>query len=278
MASFETMKKAEVKYFEWPDFKSYFDNHFGPIDVPASSTCPSSMPGMSGMKKRHGPGSEEKDPIPQPISPLDSRLLGAAHFNHPSLKEALKATSPSSGGILQGHLVSSAKSSPSDNETSVLPAWRNAYVHLIGFKAGNISMDSIRKISPDSGAYVNEAYPLSLDFKTEFWGSNYPRLSSLKTFYDPNNVFWTSPGINADVMRVVDGGRVCLVSVSEVSGVGGVGGGLEQTEAPKIDNPTAPVPGDWSRGENNGDRLSVFPGTSAAKKLEGCVKGAGHGY
>jgi hypothetical protein len=266
MATFPTMQKAEVKYFEWPDFKSYFDKHFGKIDG-AAETCAGGMTGMSGMKKRHGPGSEDKDPVPQPISPLDSRLLGAEHFNHPGFKEAVKATSPASGGILQGHLVSSGKSSSSDNETSVLPAWRKAFVHLIGFKAGNISIDSIRKISADSGAYVNEAHPSEASFASQFWGSNYPRLSELKRQYDPNHVFWTSPGINADAMAVVNG-RVCAVAEKSVS----------LGTAPKIDNPTAPVPRDASSRENNGDKLSAFPGTGGAKKAEGCVKGDGHAY
>jgi len=41
-----------------------------------------------------------------------------------------------------------------------------------------------------------------------FWGSNYERLSQIKTKYDPDMLFWISPGINADYMRVTDG-RVC---------------------------------------------------------------------
>jgi hypothetical protein len=269
LATFPTMQKAEVKYFEYPDFKSYFDRHFGKIDGPMDS-CAGTMSGMGSMKKRHGPGSEDKDPIPQPISPLDSRLLGVSHFNHPDFKAALKATSPAFGGILQGHLVSSGKSSATDNETSVLPAWRKANVHLIGFRAGNISIDSLRKVSPDSGAYANEAHPMEASFKSQFWGANYPRLSALKRQFDPNHVFWTSPGINADEMTVVDG-RVCVVSAEK--------SGLLDT-APKIDNPTMPIPRDFSSRENNGDKLSNFPGTGGAKKTDACAKGSAdaHAY
>lgn len=44
-----------------------------------------------------------------------------------------------------------------------------------------------------------------------FWGTNYPRLSKIKSEIDPNMTFWTSPGINADHMEAVDG-RACLIA------------------------------------------------------------------
>lgn len=43
-----------------------------------------------------------------------------------------------------------------------------------------------------------------------FWVSNYPRLSEMKSRYDPNRTFWVSPAINADHVQAV-GGRACLV-------------------------------------------------------------------
>ena len=46
------------------------------------------------------------------------------------------------------------------------------------------------------------------DWQNSFWGSNYGRLAELKSRYDPNMVFWVTPGINADHMKVVDK-RLC---------------------------------------------------------------------
>jgi hypothetical protein len=45
----------------------------------------------------------------------------------------------------------------------VLPAWRSALTHVIGYKvAGKTSVDSLRKISPNGGAYANEVrFPAS---------------------------------------------------------------------------------------------------------------------
>jgi hypothetical protein len=48
------------------------------------------------------------------------------------------------------------------------------------------------------------------NWKHEFWGSNYERLSQIKTKWDPNMVFYVTPGINADLMTVKNG-RMCFV-------------------------------------------------------------------
>jgi hypothetical protein len=53
-----------------------------------------------------------------------------------------------------------------------------------------------------------QAYYADKNWKQVFWGSNYPKLSKIKTKYDPNMTFWVTPGINADQMEVV-GGRLC---------------------------------------------------------------------
>jgi hypothetical protein len=49
-----------------------------------------------------------------------------------------------------------------------------------------------------------------VDYKEQFWGSNYPKLSQIKKKYDPNQIFWITPGVNADEMHVGKSGRVCV--------------------------------------------------------------------
>ena len=159
MASFKNMSLASAKYIEYQTFKEYYDGRFGAID----NGCPSTM-GKVPMKKRHGPGEGTVEAVPQGMTPLDSRLLGAAHFAHPNFTAALKAASPSIlgislGGGLQGHLVGGGAASIPNNETSVLPAWRQAYTHLVGMKLPGVgNVDSLRKLAPlpISGAYANE--------------------------------------------------------------------------------------------------------------------------
>jgi hypothetical protein len=149
MSSFGNMTYL-VRYDNYASYKEYFAARFGSID--GDEKC---MPAMR-MQKRHGPGQESIEAIPQGIVPLDSRLLGASHLADPGLKAALKGSAGYGGG-LQGHLVAGGKASRPDDDTSVLPAWRKAYTHLIGVRAPGISgLDAARKLAPDTGAYANE--------------------------------------------------------------------------------------------------------------------------
>lgn len=61
------------------------------------------------------------------------------------------------------------------------------------------------------GAYANEAFALEENWKQSLWGKNYEKLSKIKTKYDPDMMFWVTPGINADHMELKDG-RVCKVA------------------------------------------------------------------
>src|ERR1700761_569730 len=69
LATFKNMKKAQVEFMEYGSYKEYFDARFGKIDG-LEECATSSMAGM-GMMKRHGPGMDLADPVPQGISPLD---------------------------------------------------------------------------------------------------------------------------------------------------------------------------------------------------------------
>jgi hypothetical protein len=62
------------------------------------------------------------------------------------------------------------------------------------------------------------------NWKQDFWGPNYPKLSEIKKKWDPDMLFWVTPGINADHM-VVSNGRLCKV----------------QGAAPKVQNDACPI-------------------------------------
>jgi hypothetical protein len=125
------------------------------------------MAGMSGMKgdhsgmrimRRHGPG--EKEPVPRGITDEDSRLLGEEELAHPKLAEALEKAMPMhlENAQLRSHLVAGGKVMKlgMNDETSVNPAWRRAYVHMMTTGMGKASAQPLRDISPKGGAYVNE--------------------------------------------------------------------------------------------------------------------------
>ena len=51
---------------------------------------------------------------------------------------------------------------------------------------------------PDSGAYVNEADLREPNFRTTFFGQNYPELRRVKHKYDPDGMFIVGAGVGSE--------------------------------------------------------------------------------
>lgn len=67
-------------------------------------------------------------------------------------------------------------------------------------------MEPLRKLSPDTGSYLNEVYspyyllgdilneiqafPYEPDWQQSFWGSNYERLVEINRRVDPDDILW----------------------------------------------------------------------------------------
>ncbi|KAM7193923.1 6-hydroxy-D-nicotine oxidase [Naviculisporaceae sp. PSN 640] len=125
------------------------------------------------------------------------------------------------------------------NPPAVNPSMRNMVVHCNTFTNDAVFLQSkkellethkglsasgvaeIRALTPESGAYFNEADRLEPDFQRSFWGAEYGRLLAIKKKFDPWGLFWASntvgsedweltPGVRDGVMPTQDG-RVCRV-------------------------------------------------------------------
>ncbi|KAI7902190.1 uncharacterized protein BX663DRAFT_512034 [Cokeromyces recurvatus] len=106
----------------------------------------------------------------------------------------------------------------SKGETSVQPAFRKAVWHLIFgetykqstplsvrkkiIKRVSKAADPIRRLTPGSGAYFNEADLLEPVWHQSFWGDNYERLAKIKKKYDPTQFFncWKCIGWNEQML------------------------------------------------------------------------------
>ncbi|KAF1815079.1 hypothetical protein P152DRAFT_480166 [Eremomyces bilateralis CBS 781.70] len=197
---------------------------------------------LKNLLRRHG---DEAMSNAMGIIPLDSRLLGEKELSSPQLAEALEKSMPDMvAGQIRGHLIGGGKVLTQGQDTSVLPAWRKSYVHLIGTGVGFPDVSGLKALDPTMGAYSNEASIKEPNWKQTFWGSNYNRLSEVKTKYDPNQVFWVTPGINADQM-VVNNGRLCKAT----------GPSTNSRVPPENDNKNY---GGQSSGDDSGDG-SPFP-------------------
>jgi FAD/FMN-containing dehydrogenase len=122
------------------------------------------------------------------------------------------------------------------SDSGVNPAFRSAVMHCVIYDyapssslpdvtpaadlAGRARLsqatDLLRKVTPGSGAYINEADVLEPNWQQSFFGNNYPKLASIKADWDPWGLFWApdTPGSENWSVRTADGeptqnGRLC---------------------------------------------------------------------
>lgn len=104
-------------------------------------------------------------------------------------------------------------------DTAILPAWRSTYVHdLVSrmWAPGTPSQEveaiqkdvtyekvgALKKLAPETGAYMNEADRLDPEWVKDFYGwKNYAELSRIKDLYDPEDLFCYSTCVRASRWR-----------------------------------------------------------------------------
>ena len=60
------------------------------------------------------------------------------------------------------------------------------------------SMDQLRALVADPGAYVSESNFFQKDFQRAYWGGNYERLAAIKKRYDPDGLFVVHNGVGSE--------------------------------------------------------------------------------
>ncbi len=85
------------------------------------------------------------------------------------------------------------------------PAYPGVRGHEPNVAAGRKSADQIhrcmnelRSIAPNGGAYVSESNFFEETWQLSYWGSNYPRLASVKAKYDPIGLFFVHNGVGSE--------------------------------------------------------------------------------
>ena len=59
-------------------------------------------------------------------------------------------------------------------------------------------MNELRILVPNAGSYVSESNFFEKDWQHSYWGSNYPRLASVKKKYDPTGLFFVHNGVGSE--------------------------------------------------------------------------------
>ncbi|KAH9484479.1 FAD-linked oxidoreductase [Psilocybe cubensis] len=148
-----------------------------------------------------------QDPVGLPIA-LASRLIPAK--NHETeqsrleLRDALMNAFANSA-FSQIHITTPYGFKGSQGlDTSVHPAWRTTLYQVIlvnswfwdatnadrelAYSQSTKAVNFLRDITPDGGAYHNEADIHEPNFEESFWGGHYPRLLEIKQKYDPEHL------------------------------------------------------------------------------------------
>jgi hypothetical protein len=110
-------------------------------------------------------------------------------------------------------------------ENAVLPAWRTMAYSLIisAYPDPAASVDllervnaeviagqnNLRRLTPGSGTYVNEATFEPAYWKEDYYGVNYKRLLAVKKTYDSDVVLYGPAVVGSDYWTVASDGRLC---------------------------------------------------------------------
>lgn len=107
---------------------------------------------------------------------------------------------------------------------SVNPAFRNEAAMLIAIypvaanstpaqlavgstQLTDVVLGPIRDVTPNGGAYANEADIAEPNWQQAFFGSNYARLLTIKKKWDPTDLFYVHHGVGSEAWVVDDGDR-----------------------------------------------------------------------
>lgn len=113
-----------------------------------------------------------------------------------------------------------------NEQSSAHPAWRRTLVHATlttpwSFEAPweemlaaqdlmtDVLMPAIEAVTPNGGAYQNEADFRQPRWKEEFFGDNYSALACIKRKWDPEGFFYVTNGVESDKWTVAADGRMC---------------------------------------------------------------------
>ncbi|KAI0434031.1 hypothetical protein F5Y09DRAFT_297531 [Xylaria sp. FL1042] len=124
-------------------------------------------------------------------------------------------------------LNATLKAQPS-HPNSVHPLWRSTLLTCLVFKfwdysvewdanletqakLTNVAMPRIIAASPGGGAYLNEANFEEPNWQSSFYGSNYPRLKSIKNKYDPQGLFYARTAVGSEAWAEDGSHRLCQV-------------------------------------------------------------------
>ncbi|KAJ7920489.1 hypothetical protein B0H13DRAFT_1708620 [Mycena leptocephala] len=164
---------------------------------------------------------------------VGSRLLPRSLWEDPEQLKSLQSTIRSilEGGTAAVDFIQRPTLEVAGNpDNAVLPAWRNTERHfavvipLVDGQSEEEALNNqerittefipkLKKLTPGSGSYNNEADYQDPDFKQAFWGPNYDKLLAIKDKWDPDQLLYGSINVGGDRWKETEEGRLCRVQI-----------------------------------------------------------------
>jgi hypothetical protein len=198
---------------------------------------------------------------------LDSWLFSASHLKSPDFAKALEDAMPLlPDGQYRGQFIGGSKvwALGVNDTTSILPAWRRTYAHIVQTGVGKPSSAPFRKLAPDMGAYANEATAEMPGWRNVFWGTNYAKLLAIKRKYDADGLFWVTPGVGAESWSAMPEGRLCRNPTTAGDGKSVADGGADE-RPPPTDNLN--IADQTKLDETRGPLFPYVPGPDGVPRL-----------
>lgn len=189
-----------VSYSDYASYRDHYNEYLGPLPY-----------GRFGVES-YQYGSRL---IPRSVIKTSNDALQAALRN------------VTSNGVLMASVaVNTSRSAYPPN--SVSSAWRDATVHMqmltpwsetapwsdmiaSQYRMTNEYVPQIEAVTPNSGAYLNEADFRQPNFQQTFFGANYNRLLALKRRWDPESIFFALKGVGSEFWSLNNNGRLCRI-------------------------------------------------------------------
>ncbi|KAL1867746.1 hypothetical protein VTK73DRAFT_4031 [Phialemonium thermophilum] len=228
-------------------YYDHYDQYFGPLPYGAITLGISQDSGRVGgrlvprstvLRNNKGLGQTARRIAEQRVLwvgvALNVKPFGGGSSNNSSASNA-------SNGTIQSRHNRVRRASEHD-QNAVLPAWREALVHVIltaplspdpaqlgtGSNASpadeapaeedvitDVVMPAIEAVTPGSGAYMNEADFRQRNFQQAFFGAKYGRLLAIKRRYDPEGFFYATAGVGSEAWELDNDGRLCRAQTPE---------------------------------------------------------------
>lgn len=185
---------------------------------------------LSSFSVRNASKDDTKDFQGNGVSKLiTSWLYDTSALQSPNLKNALMNSIDNETLMFQDFTAGPGTANPPfgirGGGNAVNPAWRSAIVrpaaegHWIGLDRAKLAErvetfktfgKSLRDLAPNMGTYPNEADVNTPDAQQAFFGSNLPRLLSIKRKVDPYGLFWCKTCVGSEMWTENRDGQLCL--------------------------------------------------------------------